>query len=325
MKRRTAAVAAAGLLIASCGGDGDSGPPQPSYRVEVVKLAQGVAPEHLTAAPDGRLWVTDGGRVAAVDPQTKKLASAPRTVRPSLYDIAAGDAGVWAAARDGSKVIVLPLDSRTGRPGRRIALEGFDPVSLRGGDYLKLAVGAGRVWAAAYDETYSVIVPLPTGRQIDVSSSTVEDVAAGGGAGWLITEEEEPGSSGGSLDRVDPRTGQAKTVTVEDSPIAVTHGVGSVWVLFEDSVKRYEEASGREVATIDLEGLDASGGDIAVGGGTVWVVAGTSRRAAAVEVESNELSGGTVPLPGGDPRDLAATPESAWITMADGRFLRLGR
>lgn len=47
-----------------------------------------------------------------------------------------------------------------------------------------------------------------------------------------------------------------------DSPIAVAHGAGAVWVLFEESVKRYD-LSGRETATIDLDGTDASFGDIA--------------------------------------------------------------
>lgn len=313
------------LAVASCGGGGD----EPALKTTPVVIGTGLEPEHAAGSPDGRLWLGAGDRVAALDPATRKLVGQPRRLptrsRDSqLYDLAAGDLGVWAAAKDGSHVVLVPADENRPRSRERLFLKDFDPaVAVEETPLLKLAVGAGRVWAAAYDDTFVTIVDPASGRQTTANTAGIEDVAAGGGFGWVITEDDEPGASGGTLDRIDPRTGDAKTFELVDSPIAVAYGAGSVWVLLEDSVKRHD-SSGREVATIDLEGTDASFGDIAVAGSTVWAVAGSGRRALRIDAGADELQGDAVPLPVDEPTDLVGLGDSAWLT-ADGRPpLRIG-
>jgi hypothetical protein len=320
-----AALALIGALSAASCGDGSSAP---SFKTNPVVVGTGLKPEHAAAASDGKLWIAAGDRLASVDPRSRKLATDLRRVGGEkdelIYDVAAGDAGVWAAVNDGSDVAVVAVDPRTGRRHERFALDDFDPVSLDDdSDPLKLAVGAGRVWAAAYDDVYVTIVDPETGKQQTANTAGIEDVAAGGGYGWLITEDDEPGSSGGSLDRIDPRTAELKAFMLEDSPVAVVYGAGGVWVLFEESVKRFDTAA-REVAEIELGGIDANFGDIAVSGDTVWVVAGTGRQAVRIDAEANKIEGDPILVPTAEPNDLVAVGDSAWITVDGQRPLRIG-
>ena len=81
------------------------------------------------------------------------------------------------------------------------------------------------------------------------------------------------GTENGELYRVDPKTDQiAATIGVNSQPRFLTSGEGSIWVLSqgEGTVQRIDGKSGELLATIAAD-AKGEGGDIAVGGGSVWI------------------------------------------------------
>ena len=188
----TAALLALALAIASCGGDDDS------VKAESASLGKDsngaeIDPDEIATASDGRLWVTIGNSFASIDPDAEKLATQPQRITGSqlAYDIAAGDAGVWAvASRSDQSVALIPADPRTGRSGRPVPVE-LETTFLGSGESLEVAVGAGRVWAAPEGQGLLVILNPETGEQRGVAPQAVEDIAAGGGYGWVVSTAEE--------------------------------------------------------------------------------------------------------------------------------------
>ncbi|MER8819672.1 hypothetical protein NKH70_07570 [Mesorhizobium sp. M0991] len=73
--------------------------------------------------------------------------------------------------------------------------------------------------------------------------------------------------------RVDPKTNQIVTTTaLNPEPRFLTSGEGSIWVLNQGdgTVQRIDGKTGELLATIEADAA-GKGGDIAAGGGFVWV------------------------------------------------------
>jgi virginiamycin B lyase len=89
----------------------------------------------------------------------------------------------------------------------------------------------------------------------------------GEGAVWVTT------TAGNTLTRVDPKTNLAAgPIKVGPKPRFLAVGEGAVWTLNQGdgSVSRVDPKTNRVVATI-ATGVPGTGGDIAVGEGSVWV------------------------------------------------------
>src|SRR4051812_8168961 len=91
----------AALVLASCGDGGSGDEPEKPRKLEVVSFGKDevgdeLDPEELAGLGD-TLWMTIDSSVASADGATGKLKTQPQEVpgNPILYDIGAGDAGVW--------------------------------------------------------------------------------------------------------------------------------------------------------------------------------------------------------------------------------------
>jgi len=213
------------------------------------------------ALDTGGAWVTNSGRVERL------VADAPGPVAsvamPEPCGAMAVDFGaLWVADCKERAVFRVGLESH--KVDARVATGLADPTGE-----LSIATGAGSVW----------ILTDATGvlSRIDPGTNTVSATVAvapgsfaaafGFGAVWITT------TGAASVQRVDPASNRVvATIPVGAEPRFLAAGEGGVWTLNQKdgTVTRIDPATDSVVATIDA-GVPGSGGDIATGGGFVWV------------------------------------------------------
>ena len=123
------------------------------------------------------------------------------------------------------------------------------PSARAGGDFLDLAVAAGRVWLVgpfgvrAFDAASGQAAPLPPPRTAAYPLS----VTVAGGVAWVASVANGFGS--GTLTRIDGRTGRERVVwhTDRGSVQYVAAGARGVWALFGS-------AKGNRIALFALSG-----------------------------------------------------------------------
>jgi virginiamycin B lyase len=210
------------------------------------------------------LWMMSGTKLLRINPADDSVAAIPIDGAVGSYrGIAIGEDAVWVPDV-GSKTI-FKVDPRQNRVAMKIS-------AVMGQSEGSIGVGYGSVWVVTglvsteqkltrYDAAtggQQAAIALPSG-----SSGVICDF----GSVWVS------GTLGDEIYRVDPRTNAiVATVQVHPSPRFLTSGEGSVWVVNQGdgTVQRIDGKSGKVVATIDAK-AGGSGGDIAVGGGFVWV------------------------------------------------------
>lgn len=137
---------------------------------------------------------------------------------------------------------------------------------------LSVAAGAGSVWVLS--DSTGVL------SRIDAATNTISDripvlpssYAAdfGFGSVWITN------TAASSVQRIDPTTNKVvATIAVGPTPRFLVVGEGGVWTLNQGdgTVTRIDPATNRVAATIGV-GVPGNGGDIAAGGGRVYVRAG---------------------------------------------------
>jgi streptogramin lyase len=135
----------------------------------------------------------------------------------------------------------------------------------------QIGIGEGSLWAITGSGSDAVLRRYSprTGTEqaaIPLPSPSARGVVVAFGSIWVA------GTTGVELYRIDPATNQIMaTIDLHARPIALASGEGSVWVRQSDgTVERFDGDSGNLLATIATDAKD-NYGDIAVGGGFVWV------------------------------------------------------
>jgi len=281
-----AAIVAAVLLL---GGDDVS----VSDPIEVgrgsLRLATGDGAVWATSAADGRLWEIDPGGGEVV-----------REVRlgEGIAGVAVGNGTVWIASpRTGEVIRFEPVSERLrrirvgGRPGAIVfgggrvwvadeAGGGITAINPAGDEVykrgiepeatpLRLAVGAGAVWASSAStgritrigfETAAADRPIPVGRG-------PAGITVGGGFVWVATTRDD------TVSRVDPsiRGRFGEPIEVGDRPGGIDAGTSVVWVANagDGTVSRIDIESGETIG--DPIGVGPSPGAVVVGEEAVWV------------------------------------------------------
>jgi YVTN family beta-propeller protein len=180
------------------------------------------------------VWFACDTYLGRVDPRTGKVSLVsfeaapvdyPSAIRRDFSDVAFGLGSLWLANRVTNTVI--EIDPSTRREVREITV-GEAPTSV--------AVGAGSVWAASFDDdTLTRIEVTGPGDPVTLEPITVGDgpvaVAVGEGGVWVAN------SLDGTVSRVDPSTNEVVTsINVGNEPRRVAVGNGTVWVTVRGAV-----------------------------------------------------------------------------------------
>jgi ABC-type transport system substrate-binding protein/DNA-binding SARP family transcriptional activator len=202
---------------------------------------------------DGEVWVANelDGTVSEVNPGSGTLvATIPAGIGPGV--IAAGFGSVWVA--NVTSDTLSRINATTGDPGPTISL-GSAPSAI--------AVGDGAVWVTS-QETGELLRIDPAGdriaRAIAVGPSP-DGLAVGAGSVWVA-------DGGGTVMRVNPRTGQVRTLRLGGTPTGVAYADGAIWVAngVSGTVSRVDPGTG----TTRLVQVGNQPTDLAAAGDAVW-------------------------------------------------------
>jgi YVTN family beta-propeller protein len=253
---------------------------------------------------DGNAWVAGmGDGIGILDPMGSMTRSVE--VRGWCAAMDTGFEAVWSASCDPPGVI--RIEPATGVAARATFEEPIVDSEA------SVGAGEGAVW---------VVVDTGSNLLIGIDPATLEvlhrfalpggaaGVRAGLGGVWVTRPNSD------ELLRVDPATGDVvATIEVGETPRFLAIGEGSVWVMNQSdgSISRIDPATNTVTATIPV-GLPIHGGDIAVGGGAVWVRGGPELLA-RIDPATNEVSHRWGPLAGSG--GVAADEDAVWVTAHD--------
>jgi streptogramin lyase len=253
------------------------------------------------AVGEDSVWVTSAsdGRLAQVDPQTLALAGRSLHLGEGVSGVTVGGGSVWVSSPRSGEVLRVDPDTRRviaridigGRPGAIVAGGGriwvaddagggVTAINTAAGRVfkrgipphvapLRLAVGAGAVWASSASTgavrridlgTAVAGAPIPVGRG-------PAGVTVGGGLVWVANSRSE------TVTRVDPSLHAilGDPIQVGARPGGIDAGTDTVWVAnsADGTVSRIGIESGETIGDPVSVGPDP--GAIAIGEEAVWV------------------------------------------------------
>ena len=298
--------APAGNGLALIAADGD----------EVGTFTATDTPPSNLAVGEGAVWMlnTEDETVTRVDPETGKVAG---TLEPPdrPTDIAAGGGALWIGTGAGFDANwthrVSRVDPETGEVTRTVKLP--DSSDGSGGTisegFPMIAYGDGAVWAINPDATISRIDPA-TGRiaaKVPAPESGARMLAAGDAGVWVLGEN--------ALTPIDTRTNRlGEPIEVgANSLTGIAVGGGSVWAGSEEGLLWRVEPGPRPLTrTIDV---GAGVRYLAYGAGSVWAANWNDGTVSRIDPATNAV---TAEIPVGATQALAASSDSAWVSVAGG-------
>jgi ABC-type transport system substrate-binding protein len=289
--------------------DATRGALRPPRRRRRVLFATGAAVLAAGGIVGGGLLVSHGGRARAtlqrpalplaanalnlVDARTRSVVGSVRVGRHPVADVAFLGPSAWLSIPDESRLVRVDRARRVTKV-----------VKLPWMQADRVATGGGMVWVreARRLGTEVLGIDAATGRirrRFDIGGSST-GIAYGAGSLWLV--------GGGDVLRVDPRSGKTLRRFPADADL-LAYGDGAVWV-----------ASGAgDVWKIDPVGnaivvhakLHSYLGDLAVGGGSVWVsILGEDK---VFELGEPDLAVEQALPAGPDPVRIAAGGTGVWV------------
>ena len=197
-----------------------------------------------------------------------------------------------------------------------VATDELTPIDIGGkppDSESSVGAGEGAVWMIVdFIERHLIKVDPATNAVVAryAIPGYVSAVRAGLGAVWIA----DPQAS--TIQRFDPVTGTVvATIEVGRRPQFLTVGEGAVWTMNQSSgtISRIDPAANTVVATIEL-GEYVQGGDIAVGGGFLWL-RGSSMLLFKIDPTTNQIVARYGPASGSG--SVAADDDAVWITAHD--------
>ena len=254
------------------------------------------------AIADGAVWTAAGRDIVRLDPVTGEVVNRTEILGICLgFDV--GYDSLWAGSCDDPAI--WRIDPKNGEVLATVPLA-VDGIQDEG----SVAAGEGGVWVVStanelikVDPVTNEVVgswPLPVGAAA---------VRAGLGSLWVTV------STADQVLRVDPLDPTAQTpIDVGAYPRFLAVGEDAVWVLNQrdGSVTRVA-ADGTVVATIKVS-PPIEGGDIAVGGGFVWVQPG-GELLVRIDPVSNDVVATYGPRSGSG--GVAANEDAVWVSAHD--------
>ena len=268
------------------------------------KAVAGLPSVDWLVAGGGAIWATGDAGIEQIDPSGHRL----RTIAIAGEPCGAMDFGfdaVWTTRCSVSGIArINPLDAS-------VTLGAVD-VQIPDSE-TSIAAGEGAVWlvGGTGSDTLVKIDPrtLKTIATFPVPPGSVAARAGLHGV-WIVNP------LAGTLERVDPATGMTvATIPVGRSARFLTVGEGGVWVMnqTDGTVVHVDPVANAVVATIAV-GSPIDGGDIAAGGGAVWV-RGTSSLVARIDPAVDRVT--VVYGPPSGSGSVAVGEGAVWISAHD--------
>lgn len=262
------------------------------------------------AADGSSVWTTNEGRVDKLRHDRSAPIASVSMPGPCGAMTVAFDA-LWVANCADSSV--YRIDQKAQSISAIIPTGLADPTGE-----LSLAAGAGSVWVLTDPKGVLSRIDPRTNRVVGRIEVAPHSYAAafGYGAVWITNTGADDTHVSGSVQRIDPRTNKViATISVGPVPRFLAVGEGSVWTLNQGdgTVTRIDPRSNQPVATVAL-GMRGSGGDIATGGGRVWV-RGTRVLLASVDPATNRVVERLGPPAGSGAVRVAR--DLVWVTAHD--------
>jgi virginiamycin B lyase len=282
-----------------------SGDPETIEAAGATRIDIAGEPDWVTLA-DGRAWVAVVGGVRVVDAATGEVDGLVPIDDAICLAMDVGFGSVWAGACDTHRLIrIEPKSGLLFTPPINLPIRAIQGES-------SIAAGEGGVWLVSVDHEL-VRVDAITNRADPGTWPLPEGAAAaraGLGAIWVTVTTTD------TLLRVspaDPKTSQA--IKVGDGPRFLAIGEDAVWVMNQGagSVSRVD-AGGAVIASIPVSDVPIRGGDIAVGGGSVWVRI-EQDLVVRIDPTTNAVTARYGPPSGSG--SIAADADAVWISAHD--------
>lgn len=297
MRRATLASIGLAAIVAACGGgaatSGPTGPapsatppivgsPSPTVAtpassptialpaVQPIEAAGGVAigdlgqPDWLVVA-GGSAWAAGVGTgIGRLDGKTGKLLESVAVPGGVCLAMDVGFDAVWVGSC--GQPTMTRIDPRTSKVVASIPLSVSD---LR--EESSVAAGEGGVWVLSAQSEGKLLKIDPKTNKVASTIAAPPGAAAiraAFGGLWVTV----PGD--GTLKRLDPKDGSVvASIPIGSVPRFLAVGSDGVWVMNQGdaTVSHVDPKTNKVVATIPAGSGGIDGGDIAVGGGSVWV------------------------------------------------------
>jgi len=262
------------------------------------------------AAAGRAVWATNEDRVEKLQVDRPVPVATIRMPGP-CGGMVVYKGSLWAASC--KELSVYRLDLATEGVAARI------PTGLGDSDgELSLAAGADSVWVLSSADGILSRIDVErnevTATIRVMANSFCADFAFG--SVWITNSGSPEGSSAGSVQRIDPATNEVvATIPAGPAPRFLAAGEGGVWTLNwgDGSVTRIDPGTNQVVTNIPL-GMEGGGGDIATGGGRVWV-RGTKVLLASIDPVTNQVT--TLYGPPAGSGAVRVADDLVWVTAHD--------
>jgi YVTN family beta-propeller protein len=274
---------------------------------------------------DGAVWVPrpSDGSVARIDPATNKVAARVPIGGQNWGWVASGSGQVWAP--DQANETVARINPATNQVMASVPV-GIKPFGT--------AIEGNTLWVDNSFEDPGVtntIVRIDLQTQKAVATLTNADtnvgqpflqLAASPDALWFADWAT------GTIKRLDATTNKVvASIHAGLQPSSVAVGDGAIWTSnhYSNLVTRIDPATNKVVANIPLNGYptsaridgDCCGGNIAVGAGAVWTIAGSGLRTLVrIDPLTNEVTA-SLTFPQGFVGPIAIADGSLWVQSGD--------
>lgn len=261
------------------------------------------------AVAGGSAWVAVGTSVKQFDGRDGTELADIALPGETCLAMDVGLDAVWVGAcRPGSPSLVR-IDPKTAQVIATIPLEVND-LQFEG----SVAAGEGAVWAVSLGPQHALVKVDPDTDRVAATFPMDGDAAgvrAAYGGVWVTQPVDD------HVLHIDPSDGSVvKTIEVGSGPRFLAVGEGSVWAMNETdgTVSRIDPTTDTVVATILVTSRPVEGGDIAVGGGSVWARI-SDQLVARIDPATNEVVARYGPPAGSG--SVAADDDAAWISAHD--------
>jgi virginiamycin B lyase len=250
-------------------------------------------------------WVLNEGRVEKYGARNgTKMMTVP--VPGACGAMAVGEGVLWVASC--GERSIYKIDTRTGKLLAKILCGISDPQGE-----IMLALGDGFLWVPS--DSSGILTKIDTR-----SNKTIATIRVSPGSHCATFSNHTvwiTSTTGNSVQRIDPRTNEASApIAVGPVPRFVAADEAGVWTLNQGdgTVTHMDPRTGDVVATIDAK-VPGGGGDIAVGGGKVWVRATKGFFLQSIDVRSGKVDKVFTPLNGSGA--VRVSTHHIWVSAHD--------